>query len=567
VTADRFLPKSIREHVTQAVGGLSPLLELANPQTVKRMREAGTMGPKSTVAVAAALPWLLGRGPSLGITSQMNALVVGGKTAVVDRGGSLTWRELDRRANRVGRALRNNGLKGGDRVGMLLRNTREFTEVALGSQKLGLIACPMNTWAKPKELTATLDGAEPAILFYDSQHAEQVQAAAPKVPLLVVVGDPAEGVEGSIAYEDLLDGCADAPVVPFTRDRGSPKVIIQTSGTTGTPKGASRDAAASGMGAMANLLGVVPYRREDIVFCPAPLFHSFGMATFTFATVLGATMVLPEKFEPEESLALIQEHRATAASFVPVMIKRIVDLPDMVKSKYDLSSMRIVLASGSAMSTGLRRAAVDVFGPVVYDLYGSTEIGWVAIATPEDMESRPSSVGRPVPGIEVAVFTDEGERLPPGRNGELYVRSDLLFEGYTSGEAKKEHDGYMSIGDLGRLDEDGYLFVEGRADDMVVVGGENVYPVEIEAVIESIKGVKEAAVLGVTDDEYGEVLAAFVSGSAGPDKVVEVCKKELASYKVPKRVEIRDELPRTSTGKVLKRELIEQLSGAEPLDT
>jgi len=564
---DRFVPRSIRERVGQAVGGLSPLLELTNRETVRRMREAGTLGPKSPIAVAAALPWLLGRGPSLGISSQMNALVVGGKAAVVDRRGVLTWRELDHRANRVARALRVAGLKGGERVGMVLRNTREFVEVALGTQKLGVVACPMNTWAKPKELSATLEGAEPAILFYDSQHADQVEEAAPEHLTLVVAGDRDEGVAGSVAYEDFLEGCSDAPVGPFTRDRGSPKVIIHTSGTTGTPKGASRDAAASGMGAMANLLGVVPYRRDDVVVCPAPLFHSFGMATFTFATVLGATLVLPEKFDPEESLALIEEHRATAASFVPIMIKRILRLDDKVKAKYDLSSLRIVLASGSAMSTELRRAAIDLFGPVLYDLYGSTEIGWVAIATPDDMESRPTTVGRPVPGIEVAVFTDEGERLPPGQNGELFVRSDLLFEGYTSGESKKEHDGFMSIGDLGRLDDDGYLFVEGRADDMVVVGGENVYPVEVEAVIESIDGVKEAAVLGVADDEYGEALAAFVSGSASPEEVVKICEKELASYKVPKRIEIRDELPRTSTGKVLKRELIEQLSGAEPLES
>jgi fatty-acyl-CoA synthase len=278
------------------------------------------------------------------------------------------------------------------------------------------------------------------------------------------------------------------------------------------------------------------------------------------------TLVLPEKFDPEGSLQLIEKHSASAASFVPVMLKRILALDDSVKSRYDLSSLRIVMASGSAMSPELRRDAMNLFGDVLYDLYGSTEIGWVTIASPEDMKHNPKTVGKPVPGTEIAIFSKDGDKLPPGETGELYIKSNILFEGYTSGDKKDERDGYMSIGDLGRIDEDGYLFVEGRADDMVVIGGENVYPIEVEELIESIDGVTEAAVLGVTDDEYGEVLAAFVAGSASPEEITKVCKSELASYKVPKRVEKLDELPRTSTGKVLKRKLIESLDGAEPLD-
>lgn len=209
---------------------------------------------------------------------------------------------------------------------------------------------------------------------------------------------------------------------------------------------------------------------------------------------------------------------------------------------------------------------MDLFGDVLYDLYGSTEVGWVTIATPEDMNKHQKTVGKPVTGIEVAVFSKEGEKLPTNEVGELFIKSNLLFEGYTSGETKDEREGYMSIGDLGRLDDDGYLFIEGRADDMVVIGGENVYPIEVEEVIESMSGVDEAAVLGVSDEEYGEVLAAFVVGSVSGDEVISNCKEELASYKVPKRIEVMDELPRTSTGKVLKRELIAKLDGAEELD-
>jgi acyl-CoA synthetase (AMP-forming)/AMP-acid ligase II len=535
--------------------GLKPLLDLADPRTMMRLYRAGTITPKTPLAVGLSLPWLIGRGPSLGVVSQMNSLVLGSKPAIVDRNGTIGFRELDVNANRFAQALRRFGLEAGDRICLVLRNTREFAEVILGGQKAGIASCPLNTWAKPNELRATLEQYDSKLLLYDTAHAEQVDACDIRDIPLVFVGSEAEALPASIAYRDFLTSGSALPPLPFTRDRGTPKVIIHTSGTTGTPKGAQRDAAAAGLGSLANLLSIVPYRRDDIIACPAPLFHSFGLATLTFATALGASLVLPEKFDAEGSLALIEEHKATAASFVPVMIRRVLNLDHDVKARYDLSSLRIVLASGSAMSPELRTAAMDLFGETLYDLYGSTEAGWVAIASPQDVRQRPKSVGRPVPGIEAAVFSVDGKRLGSNEPGELFVRSGIVFEGYTSGDAKKERDGFMSLGDLGYIDDDGYLFVEGRADDMVVVGGENVYPVEVEEVIESIAGVKEAAVIGQEDPEFGHVLAAFVSGSATKEQIQEVCRDKLASFKVPRRIEIVDELPRTSTGKVLKREL------------
>jgi len=532
---------------------------------MRTLWDAGAMDARSPLVLGKALPWIVGRGPSLGVVSQMNAIAVGDKVAIHDRDGSETWAELDARANRVTHALQSSGIAPGDRVALLLRNGREMAELTLGAQKIGVVCCPLNTWAKPKELKVTLEQADPKVLVYDGLHSEQVEKCDTSGIELLYVGAEGDAVGGT-AYEEWIASEPDKAPPPFTRDRGTPKVVIHTSGTTGTPKGAQRDASAAGLGALANLVSVVPYRRDDVVFCPAPLFHSFGLATFTFATGLGATMVMPQKFDPEDSLRQIEEYGATAASFVPVMIQRILRLDHDVKKRYDLSSLRIVMASGSAMSPDLRRAAMDLFGDVLYDLYGSTEVGWVTIATPEDMRKHEKTVGKPVPGIDVAVFSKEGERLPPNETGELFIKSNILFEGYTSGESKDEREGYMSIGDLGRLDDEGFLFVEGRADDMVVVGGENVYPVEVEDVIESMSGVDEAAVLGVTDEEYGEVLAAFVVGSVSEEDVISRCKDELASYKVPKRVEVLDELPRTSTGKVLKRELIAELDGAQELD-
>lgn len=538
--------------------GLKQMRQFLSPRTLAQLRKANALGPKNSIAMLLSLPWLIGRGPSLGIITQMHGFSLAGKPALHDRDGCLTWGELDKRANQAGHLLEELGLKGGDRVAMLLRNGREIVETTLGAQKFGMVACPLNTWAKPKELRSTLGEANAGVLIYDTKHSDQVEECAPKDLPLVYVGNEDEAVGGSYPYVDLLRDQSVNPPPFLTTEAQKPKVVIHTSGTTGTPKGASRNSSAAGVGALADLLSVVPYSRNDIIVLPAPLFHSFGLATFTFGTALGSTFVLPEKFDPEETLRAIDEHKATACSLVPVMIKRILTLDDETKSRYDLSSLRVVMASGSAMSTEMRKAALELFGDVLYDLYGSTEVGWVAISRPQDMLDHPGTVGRPVPGIEVAIYNQDGERLGPGEIGEIYIKSDVMFEGYTSGDSKEVRDGYMTIGDLGYVDDEGFLFIEGRADDMVVVGGENIYPVEIEEALDNMDGVEDVAVMGVPDDEYGEVLGAFVVGKVEPEAVKRYCKDQLASYKVPKRVEILDELPRTSTGKVLKRELIEQ---------
>ena len=457
--------------------------------------------------------------------------------------------------NRLVHALDALGVRPGDAVALLLRNGREFVETLFACQKAGVVAAPLNTWGKPAELRVSLDNVRPRVLVYDTQHAGQVPDTLPEDVVTVAAGDPASAIGGSRPYEELLGEQPETPPRPIALRRGSHRIVIHTSGTTGRPKGAARGAGGGDLAPLLGLLTVVPFTRDDVVLCPAPLFHSFGMLTFTLAALLGATLVLPEGFDPEGTLVKIEETGATALSLVPVMVRRCVSLPEEVRARRDLSSLRILMVSGSALSDDLRARARDLFGDVIYDLYGSTEAGWVAIATPEDMRERAGAVGRPVPGVEVAVFSAGGDRLPTGEVGELFIGSAARFEGYTSGEGKAERDGYLAIGDLGRLDDEGYLFVEGRADDMVVVGGENVYPAEIEAAIERLPGVQEVAVVGVPDEEYGQVLAAFVVGSAEPAQIEAACRKELASFKVPRRIERIEELPRTSTGKVRKAEL------------
>ncbi len=516
-----------------------------DPRFVWRLRQAGAVDRREVRAFLEVLPSMIGRGPSLGTLSRINALALGSKIALHDRHGSLTWGELDRRVNRLARALIERELPRGSLVASLLRNGREAVEVLLATQKLGVAVAPLNTWASPSELRRIIDRAAPSLLIYDELHTEQVREALGKDDV----------TSRTTSYEALLDTQPSGAPVPFVLERGSPRVVIHTSGTTGSPKPASRRLGDTGTHSLMGLLSAIPYRRSDVMMCPAPLFHSFGLLSFSLVALLGATIVLPERFEPEESLALIEERGVTAASFVPVMVRRIVSLPPEARDQHDTSRLRIVLTSGSIMPPELRDRAREAFGDVLYDLYGSTEAGWIAVATPSDMAEAPGTVGRPVAGVDVAVLDEEGRAVSRGKKGRLIVRSDALFEGYTSGNDVSTGRREIDTRDVGWIDDADRLFVEGRADEMVVIGGENVYPAEIEAVISKVPGVEDVAVFGVPDDEYGQALAAYVQGDADPDEIERVCRAEPSSFKTPKRIEIVDRLPRTGTGKIRTREL------------
>jgi fatty-acyl-CoA synthase len=530
---------------------------ILDPRTGLAVARTGAITPRRAAAAWLTAPWLAGRGASLGILSQINALAATNRPAIHDRDGMLTWRQVDERSSRLARALHGLGVGPGDTVATLLRNGREAVESVFAGQKLGVTIAPLNTWGREQELTALLQRLHPPVLIADARHATPIASAIPKSTAVVLAGE---------GYEQLIAAEAPVPLFPLAIPRRQGTIVIHTSGTTGTPKAAARSARSSGPLAIAGLLATLPVRRSDVIVLPAPLFHSFGLLVLALGSALGATFVLPEKFDPADTLRLIDEHEATVAAFVPVMIRRILDLPARQRTPKP-EGLRAVLASGSAMSPELRADTRDLFGDVLYDLYGSTEGGWVAVATPEDVRADPRTAGRPVRGVEVAVFDDDGNRLPPGERGTVHVRSDALFEGYRSGESAQERDGFLSMGDLGWLDEDGRLFVEGRADDMVVVGGENVYPAEVEQVLAKVPGVDDVAVLGIDDRQYGQVLAAFVVGSANEAAVERAAKKDLASFKVPRVIRIVDELPRTSTGKILRRELTELAADDRPKRT
>ncbi len=291
------------------------------------------------------------------------------------------------------------------------------------------------------------------------------------------------------------------------------------------------------------------------------MFHSWGFMHFTLGLALGSTYVLRRRFDPEGTLKLIEEHEADALIVVPVMLQRIMELDQETRDKYDLPSLRITAASGSALPGELAIRWMDNFGDNLYNLYGSTEVAWASIATPEDMREAPGTAGRVPHGTIVKILDDDGKPVKEGETGRIFVGNEMAFEGYTGGGGKDVIDGLLSSGDVGHFEDNGNLFIDGRDDEMIVSGGENVFPREVEDVLSDHDAIDEAAVIGVDDEKFGQRLKAFVVLASGKDLdedgVKAHVKDNLARYKVPREVEFLDELPRNPTGKVLKRELAE----------
>ena len=346
-------------------------------------------------------------------------------------------------------------------------------------------------------------------------------------------------------------------VPPPPREQAS--IVLLTSGTTGTPKGAPRHAGHS-LHPIGALLSKVPFRARESTYVAAPMFHGLGFTQMALAMILGCTTIVERRFNPERVLDAITRERPTGLVVVPVMLQRIVALLEAEPDRWDTSSLRIAFASGSQLDAELVRRTQRTIGDVLYNFYGSTEVAWATFATPEDLRAAPGCAGRPPYGTIVRLF-DEAGRPVQGvdKVGRIFVGNNFQFEGYTGGGGKEVIDGLMSTGDVGHFDDGGRLFVDGRDDEMIVSGGENLFPMEVEELLLSNEAVEEAAVVGVDDEEFGKRLAAFVVRKPGydisADELKEFVKRSLARYKVPRDVTFIDELPRNPTGKVLKRVL------------
>ena len=491
----------------------------------------------------------------------IGAIRNGDRVAIRDERGDVTYKELDKRSNALANEWRQEGLKPGDGVAILVRNHRGFLDAVFAAAKCGARIVLLNTSFAGPQIREVADREGTDLLVYDDEYGATLEGVAPPHGRWRAWTDDDE-FDADDTIESLIKrGSTDAPPKPGT----DPKIVILTSGTTGTPKGAPRGAPRS-LSMIGGLLDKVPFRARETTELCVPMFHALGFAHMALGLALGSTLVVHRRFDPEDTLESLERNEVTALIVVPVMLQRILDLGEDVIKDRDTSALKIIFVGGSQFGAELCKRAMKAFGPVVYNLYGSTEIAYATIATPDDLAEEPGTVGGVVRGSVVKLFDEDGNEVKDdGTTGRIFVGNSGQFEGYTGGETKEQIKGLMSSGDVGHFDDKGRLFIDGRDDEMIVSGGENVFPGEIEELLAGHEAIEEVAALGVDDEKFGQRLKVFVVLRDGQqlteDDVKDHVRENLANYKAPREVVFIDELPRNPTGKVLKRELEEKADG------
>ncbi len=501
------------------------------------------------------------------------------KTAVVHRssapagsGGDLRalgYREMDELCDRVAAGLRRRGLAGSS-VLVMMKNRPEYLILGTGASRASAAQVTISWRSTPAELAYLASHSGAKAIVFDAAVAPTIERARPELQGIAddrffVVGDDA-GATGFRPFSELLD---DAPTRDDAADDGA--VVVYTSGTTGKPKGAVRKFDPELLPSLLRFLRETPFRHDDVHLAACPLYHTTAFGFIGLSQILGATIVLLDEFEPRRFLEAIEAHRVTTTVLVPTMLHRLLALGRDTIRRYDTRSLRALFCTSAPLPGPDSDAAMQIFGDVVYNLYGSTETGIVTLAKPEDLEASPGTIGRPVAGNEIRLLDDHGREVRDGEVGELFTRNAMLVAGYHGDEAATRgsmRDGFFSVGDLARRDANGCYHLEGRKRDMIISGGVNVYPAEVEQCVEAHPDVDEVSVVGLPDPEWGERVTAFVvlaphaQAPASRDgfeaALVAHCKQRLAGPKVPRTVIVLPEgerLPRNPTGKVLKREL------------
>jgi long-chain acyl-CoA synthetase len=478
------------------------------------------------------------------------------------------------RAARIAGGLYKLGVGQGDSVCILMRNDIAFIEAAYAAMQLGAYGVPVNWHFKPEEINYILEDSGTSVLIGHADLLPQLRDAVPAGVSVLSVPTPPEILRAYKIDPDQLgkpDFAIDleawlgeqephhGPAVP------QPQNMIYTSGTTGHPKGVRRNAPTPAQSANAERMRAMIYGLKSgaRALLPGPLYHSAPNSFGLRAGRLGGALVLMPRFEPEEFLRLLERERIDTIFMVPTMFIRLMKLPEAIRTKYDVSSLRHVIHAAAPCPADIKRAMIDWWGPVIYEFYGSTESGAVTFATPEDALKKPGTVGRIAPGAELRFVGDDGRLLQSGEIGEIYSRiagnPDFTYHNKPDKRSEIDRDGFVTSGDLGYIDQDGYVFICDRKRDMVISGGVNIYPAEIEAVLYAIAGVHDCAVFGIPDAEFGEALMAVVEPQPGVAlHAIDIrghLKALLADYKVPKHIEIRSQLPREDSGKIFKRRL------------
>ncbi|AGZ51769.1 long-chain-fatty-acid--CoA ligase FadD2 [Mycobacterium kansasii] len=527
---------------------------------VRKIVESGAFRLESPLNYAAMANEIVKWG-EFGMLPSLNARRHPDRAACIDEDGEFTYKELDDAAHALANALLAKGVRAGDGVALLARNHRWFLIANYGAARVGARIILLNSEFSGPQIKEVSEREGAKLIIYDDEYTKAVSKAEPPLGKLRALGtNPDKDEPSGSTDETLADLIARSSTAPAPKAGKHASIIILTSGTTGTPKGANRSTPPT-LAPVGGILSHVPFKANEVTSLPAPMFHALGYLHATIAMFLGSTLVLRRKFKPPLVLQDIEKHKVTAMVVVPVMLSRILDAIEKMHKKPDLSSLKIVFVSGSQLGAELASRALKDLGPVIYNMYGSTEIAFATIAGPKDLERNPATVGPVVKGVKVKILDENGKELPQGEVGRIFVGNAFPFEGYTGGGHKQIIDGLMSSGDVGYFDEHNLLYVSGRDDEMIVSGGENVFPAEVEDLISGHPDVVEATAIGVEDKEWGARLRAFVvkkpDAEVDEDTIKHYVRDHLARYKVPREVIFIDELPRNPTGKILKRELRE----------
>ncbi len=546
----------------QAVAKVQQYLERGSAELhyVRKIFESGAFRLEPPLNYAAMATDIYKWG-EFGMLPSLNARRHPDRAACIDEEGEFSFKELDDAAHAVANGLLEMGVKGGDGVAILARNTRWFLIANYGAARVGARIILLNSEFSGPQIKEVSEREGAKLIIYDDEYTKAVSKAEPELGMLRALGTNPDADEPSGSKDetlaDLIERSSSEPAPKATKHAS---IIILTSGTTGTPKGANRSTPPT-LAPVGGILSHVPFKANEVTSLPAPMFHALGYLHGTIAMFLGSTLVLRRKFKPPHVLEDIEKHKVTAMVVVPVMLSRILDALEKMDKKPDLSSLKIVFISGSQLGAELASRALKDLGPVIYNMYGSTEIAFATIAGPQDLEKNAATVGPVVKGVKVKILDDNGKERPQGEVGRIFVGNAFPFQGYTGGGHKQIIDGLMSSGDVGYFDEHGLLYVSGRDDEMIVSGGENVFPAEVEDLISGHPEVVEATAIGVEDKEWGHRLRAFVVKKDGSDvdedTIKHYVRDHLARYKVPREVVFLEELPRNPTGKILKRELRE----------
>jgi len=503
------------------------------------------------------------------VFARQQAIAHPGKPAIImaSSGDTVTFGEYEARSNRIAHLLRDAGLRPGDHIAVFMENSSQLLEIEGGAERTGVYYSLINTYLGAEEVAYVVANSQAKVLFSSAAQREVAEAVTAKCPGLdrTLMTGPGPLPVGWEPYDSVV---ARYPVAPVP-DEALGAAMLYSSGTTGQPKGILRDLPTAGpdepLPVMAFVRAMFGFREGMTYLSPAPLYHAAPQASVAAALRLGCTVIVMERFDPEQWLALVERYRVTHCQMVPVMFSRLLRLPDEARARYDTSSLECIVHAAAPCPVHVKQAMIDWLGPIITEYYGATEANGFTFCTTAEWLAHPGTVGRPVLG-ELSIVDAEGRQRPTGTDGTIWFRGATAFEYFQdpvkTAESRSSDGAASTVGDIGHVDADGYLYLTDRKSYMIISGGVNIYPQETENILSAHRAVLDVAVIGVPNDDLGEEVKAVVQladpAAAGPDlaqELIAYCRDRLAHFKCPRTVDFVPELPRSDTGKLYKRML------------